>query len=162
MKPRACKGMSARINTFPTPPEGLAFGGVRLHFGWIIPGDASREPVPAYHFRIFIAEGTDAGHLNFKVGDTAHVLGCVGHIGYEILEPFRGHGHAWQACRAVAPFVRLFYDAVILTCDPDNHASIRTIERLGAQFVDEVRVPPHDPQYLRGSRRKRRYRWSLE
>lgn len=44
--------------------------------------------------------------------------------------------------------------------DPDNHASMRIIERLGASFVDEVAVPPHDPHYQRGSRSKRRYRWA--
>jgi tagatose 1,6-diphosphate aldolase len=48
---------------------------------------------------------------------------------------------------------------VTITCDPDNLASIRTIERLGASFADEVPVPPHDPHFQRGSRSKRRYRW---
>jgi hypothetical protein len=37
---------------------------------------------------------------------------------------------------------------------------MRTIERLGARFIDEVVVPPYDPHYQRGSRRKRRYRWT--
>jgi tagatose 1,6-diphosphate aldolase len=67
---------------------------------------------------------------------------------------------AFQACRAIAPFVRSFYSTVIITSDTDNQASIRTIERLGASFVDEIAVPPHDPQYQRGSRGKRRYRWT--
>jgi hypothetical protein len=38
-------------------------------------------------------------------------------------------------------------------------ASRRTIERLGAEFIDEVPVPEHDPHYARGSRIKRRYLW---
>jgi hypothetical protein len=37
---------------------------------------------------------------------------------------------------------------------------MRTIERLGASLIDEVAVPPHDPHYQRGSRSKRRYRWT--
>jgi predicted acetyltransferase len=65
-----------------------------------------------------------------------------------------------QACHAIAPFVRSIYRSVTITCDPDNLASRRTIERLGAKFVDEVAVPPHDPHYQRGSRIKRRYRWT--
>ena len=40
-----------------------------------------------------------------------------------------------------------------------GHVSIRIIERLGARFTDEVPVPPHDPHFQRGSRRKRRYQW---
>jgi hypothetical protein len=31
---------------------------------------------------------------------------------------------------------------------------------LGAEFVDEVIVPAHDPHYQRGSRSKRRYKWT--
>jgi tagatose 1,6-diphosphate aldolase len=152
---------SPKINTFPFPPAELSFGQVRLRFVRVVPRDESRGLVPYYHFRILLADGSDAGHLNFRVGDSDHVRVCAGHIGFEILERYRGHGYARQACHAVAPFVGLFYDDVTITCDPDNHASARTIEKLGAMFVDEVPVPPHDPHFLRGSRAKRRYRWTV-
>jgi len=146
---------------FPTPPDDLSFGEVRLQFVRLVPSDPIRDFVPYYHFRILVADGSDAGHVNFRIGDTEHVRVCAGHIGYEILEPFRGRGYALQACLAIAPFVRSFYHAVTITCDPDNHASRLIIERLGASFTDEVPVPPHDPHFQRGSRRKRRYRWTL-
>jgi tagatose 1,6-diphosphate aldolase len=147
------------IETLPNPPEGLSFGQVRLRFVRIFPGDPSRGFVPGYHFRILDAAGSDMGHINFRVGDNVHVQFFAGHVGYGILEAFRGHGYAREACRAIAPFVRSFYEAVIITCDPDNRASIRTLERLGASFMDEVPVPPHDPNFQRGSRSKRRYKW---
>jgi len=85
---------------------------------------------------------------------------CAGHIGFEVLQDFRGHGYALDACRAVAPFVRTIYETVTITANPDNYASICTIERLGATFSDEVPVPPHDPAFQRGSRRKKRYQWT--
>ena len=151
---------STIAGTFPMPPDDLSFGEVRLRFERIIPGDPARGFVPAFHFRIIAADGSDVGHINFRVGDTQHVLICVGHIGYEIFEPFRGHGYALQACRAIAPFVRSIYECVTITCDPDNFASVRTIERLGANFTGEVPVPPHDPHYQSGSRRKKRYKWT--
>jgi tagatose 1,6-diphosphate aldolase len=138
----------------------LCFDQVRLQFVQIKPGDLSRGFVPAYHFRILAKNGSDVGHINFRVGDTAHVRVCAGHIGFEIRESFRRHGYALQACRAIAPFVRQFYEVVTITCDPDNHASIRTIERLGAAFMDEVPVPPDDPHFQRGSPTKRRYQWA--
>ena len=149
----------ATIETMQLPPEPLAFGEVSLRFVRVIPGDPAREFVPAYHFRILLADSSDVGHINFRVGDTGHVLVCAGHIGFEIHETFRGHGYALQACRAIAPWVRTIYEAVAITCDPGNQASRRTIERLGARFINEVPVPPHDPHYQRGSRTKRRYRW---
>ena len=147
-------------NELPPPPEGLTFRDVRLLFIQLIPGDPARSFVPAYQFRILLADDTNIGHLNFRVGDTDHVRLCAGHIGYGIQEPFRGHGYARQACQAVAPFVRQFYETVTITCDPDNLASRRTIEKLGASFLDEVPVSPDDPHYQRGSRFKRRYSWT--
>jgi len=150
-------GMS---DTVPIPTETLSFGQVRLRFVQIVPGDPQHGFVPAYHFRIVREDGTDVGHISFRVGDTDHVCVCAGHIGFEILQPFRGHGYALDACCALGPFVRSVSGAVIITCDPDNAASIRTIERLGARFMDEVAVPPHDPHFLRGSRSKRRYEWA--
>jgi tagatose 1,6-diphosphate aldolase len=149
----------AKLDYFPTPPDDLSFDQVRLHFVRIVPGDVSRGFVPGYHFRILLDDATEVGHINFRVGDTDHVRICAGHIGFEILEPFRGHAYAFQACRAIARFVRTRYAAVIITCDPDNHASRRTIERLGARFVDEAAVPRHDPHFKRGSHIKRRYQW---
>lgn len=151
---------SAPVEMPQTPPETLSFGEVGLHFVRVVPGDPSRDFVPAYHFRILLADGSDVGNVNFRVGDAEHVRVCAGHIGFEIREQFRGHGYAFQACRAIAPFVRLVSGAVTITCDPDNVASIRTIERLGASFTDEVSVPPHDPHYKRGSRTKKRYVWT--
>lgn len=145
--------------SLPLPPGALSDGGVSLRFVRVVPGEPACGFVPYYHFRIITADGADVGHINFRVGDTEHVRVSAGHIGFEILEAHRGHGYALRACRAIAPFVASVYDAVTITCDPDNQASRRTIERLGACFVDEVAVPPHDPHYQRGSRCKRRYRW---
>jgi tagatose 1,6-diphosphate aldolase len=150
---------SPPIDTLQTPRDDPAFGQVKLRFVRIVPGDPARDFVPAYHFRILLADDTDVGHINFRVGNTEHVRICAGHIGFEILEPFRGHRYAFEACRAIAPFVRSVYEAVMITCDPENQASRRTIERLGAAFIDEVLIPAHDPHYKRGSRSKRRYKW---
>jgi tagatose 1,6-diphosphate aldolase len=56
--------------------------------------------------------------------------------------------------------MRTFYDAVIITCDPDNIPSRRTIENLGAQFLDEVSLTRR-VSHCAGTRIKRRYRWNL-
>jgi predicted acetyltransferase len=137
----------------------LSHGAATLRFDYKGAGDPSQGIVPFYHYRIIVA-ALDVGHINFRIGDTPHVRLYSGHIGYEISPPFRGHGYAFQACRALASFVRLFYRQVIITADPDNAASLRTIERLGAAFLDEIAVPESDPHYARGSRVKRRYQWS--
>jgi tagatose 1,6-diphosphate aldolase len=142
------------------PPSDLACDEVRLRFERIFDGDASRGMVPYYHFRVISIAGADVGHINFRVGDTEHVNLCAGHVGFQIRPEFRGHGYARQACLALAPFVRTLYPNVKLTCDPDNVASRRTIERLGATYLDQIEVPPHDVTYENGARRKLRYLWT--
>src|SRR5215471_12203507 len=138
--------MAQSAISLPIPPDTLSAGDVSLRFVKVVPGEPARGLVPFYNFLVLAADGSEVGHINFRVGDTAHVRVCAGHIGFGIKEAFRGHGYALQACQAIAPFVFSVYDAVIITCDPDNEASRRTIERLGASFIDEVAVPAHDPR----------------
>jgi RimJ/RimL family protein N-acetyltransferase len=47
---------------------------------------------------------------------------------------------------------------VWITCHPGNTPSIRTIEALGATYVETVDLPPGHPARLAGERQKRRYR----
>ena len=153
---------STALNNFelPIPSCALSYKEVTLQFCKAVLGQPSRELVPNFNFRILTADGSDVGHINFRIGRTQHVQLCAGHIGFEVAKPFRGHRYALQACLAIAPLVRCFYKAVIITCDPDNLASKKTIERLAVEFLDEVDVPTHDPHYQRGSRTKRRYQWT--
>ncbi len=143
----------------PNPPVRLPWGNVVLEFAQAVPADPVLELVPYYHFRITTAEGGDAGFINFRLGDSERILLYAGHIGYEVFEPYRGNRLALAACLAIGPFVRTIYESVIITCNPDNEPSRRTIERLGARFLNEIPVPPEEPAYANGSRAKRRYEW---
>jgi predicted acetyltransferase len=141
-------------------PESLTHGRVKLIFDTMTEGDEERGFVPGYRFRIVDDQDINVGHLSFRVGDTEHVRLAAGHIGYEVAEAHRGHGYAVDACLAVAPWISEISESVLITVDPDNFPSIRTVERIGATFLDEVDVPEGDPHYLRGSYRKRRYHWN--
>ncbi len=48
---------------------------------------------------------------------------------------------------------------MVLTVDPSNLPSIRTIEKLGAKLIDVMKVPADDPAYAGGARVKKRYEW---
>jgi predicted acetyltransferase len=63
-----------------------------------------------------------------------------GHVGYSIRPSRRGHGHATRALAlAVRRAAGLGIDRVLLTCDEDNLASARTIERGGGVYEDSRR-----------------------
>jgi predicted acetyltransferase len=66
-------------------------------------------------------------------------LGKVaGHIGYAVLPEFRNRGYATQILQASIRFAydELSLDRVLVTCDDDNAASIRVIEKNGGIFED--------------------------
>ncbi len=148
------------MNQLPQAPESLSHGGVKVVFDRMTDGDERRGLVPGYHFKMFNGQEIEVGHVNFRVGDTEHVRYAAGHVGYEVAECHRGHGYAADACLAIAPWIAEVSGTVLITVDPDNVPSIRTLERIGAVFVDEVDVPEGDPHFMRGAYRKRRYRWA--
>jgi len=147
------------MHDLPEPPLRLVHADVEIVFSHRTPGDAPAGRVPGYHFVIHNGRGREAGHVNFRIGVTPHIVNIAGHVGYEVQPKHRGHRYAEKACRALAPWAAVFDMDLIITTDPGNHASIRTIGNLGAEFLNEVDVPEDDPHFLRGSTRKRRYRW---
>ena len=74
-----------------------------------------------------------------------------GHIGYEVRPSARRRGHATAMLAAALPWARrVGLESVLVTCDDDNDASRRTIERNGGvpdQPIDEklrywIALPP--------------------
>lgn len=153
--------MTESPDLMPEAPEVLSGDHVKLRFDVIRPGDESKGHVPFYHFRIVNDDGTDVGHINLRIGDTDHVTFRAGHVGYEITPAYRGRGYAFHACKALASFIRSLRSEVLLTVDPLNLSSIRTIEKLGCTFLDEIAINPAEDAYKRGERLKRRYLWRL-
>ncbi|MEQ1824177.1 MAG: GNAT family N-acetyltransferase [Fimbriimonadaceae bacterium] len=145
----------------PDAPNNLAFGEISLRFDRLFPAFPEQGLVPYYHFKVVNQHEMVVGHVNLRVGDTDHITQIAGHIGYTIIERFRGNGYAYQGCMALAPFAKTLFEHVIITCNPDNWASIKTIERLGARYLETIEVPKHDRAYAGGALRKRRYEWKL-
>lgn len=143
------------------PPLLMHSGSVKLVFTKKVEVEPGGELVPYYHFIILNKAENIVGHINFKTGDTNHITQCVGHIGYEIAPEYRGNYYSYFACLAIKSFVQRFYDKVILTCDSNNVASIKIIEKLKANFVNEIKVPKTDPSYTDKMINKRRYQWTL-
>lgn len=105
------------------------------------PAHSQKMWVPYYHFKIIVRRAV-AGHIDFRAGNTGHVLGHDGHIGYGVLPAFRGKRLSQRACEAILPFVAEHgFQSVLLTCRPNNLASIKIIEGLGARYVDTSYLP---------------------
>ncbi|MEM6996489.1 MAG: GNAT family N-acetyltransferase [Myxococcota bacterium] len=136
---------------------------VRVRVAECRPADPARGYVPAYETEIIrMADDQIVGHLSLRIGDTPYVRTYGGHIGYGILEPYRGHHFAAKGCRAIIPIAQHHgVNPLWLTVEPHNTASRRTCERIGAEFVEIVALPADCDMYLEGQRHKCRYRWDL-
>ena len=141
---------------------------------------AGREPggaitsgkVPQYHYWMRVraeswrAPGSPSirvvGAIGLRIGSTAQIRLYYGNVGYHVYPPARGRHYAERACRLLLPLARLHrLRRLWITCNPDNAASRRTCERLGAACVETVAVPPDNPLYARGEYAKCRYRLDL-
>jgi predicted acetyltransferase len=117
--------------------------------------------VPAYRFDMMI-DRARAGTVSLRVGNEPRLVLYAGHVGYAVEPAWRGRHLAGRAVRLLYPLARAHgFDVLWATCTPDNLASRRTLERLGAIYVETVPIPPDYESYARGEREKCRYRLDL-
>lgn len=127
---------------------------------------------PQYHFWMRQHDGAwgkpdspptrIVGAISFRVGSSHSIEYYYGHVGYHVYPAARGRRYAERACQLLLPLARAHgFKTLWITCNPDNLASRRTCEHLGAMLIEVVAVPPGNPLYSRGECVKCRYRLDL-
>jgi predicted acetyltransferase len=126
-------------------------------------GDPARELVPSYKFEMrLVGTGKRVGNVDLRIGDSHDLVTYSGHLGYSVLPQHRGHRYAARSCALLQPLAREHgMTRLWITCNPDNIASRRTCEVLGAELVETVEVPPDTAAYRKGERQKLRYKLEL-
>jgi predicted acetyltransferase len=86
------------------------------------------------------------GRVSIRHFLTPSLEGFGGHIGYVVVPEFRRRGYATAILRQALHIARekLGLRRVLVTCDDDNVASIRGIERNGGVLDSVVRNPDRD------------------
>ena len=134
----------------------LTDGEVRLALRQYQWGSAYVGGLPSYFFKIVDADEArrELGHCDLRIGLHPEIA-YSGNIGYRVYRPHRGHHYALKASRLLMHFLyELGQSECLITCDPDNAASRRTLEELGGQLVATVDVPAGTACYKAGDRRK--------
>ncbi|HTL29219.1 MAG TPA: GNAT family N-acetyltransferase [Tepidisphaeraceae bacterium] len=143
-----------------------------LHFLKIAPGgrqlrDAINDRLPTYHFWLHLSSEFNpplaiCGAIGLRIGENEDTVRHYGHIGYNVFPAARGHHYAERASRLLLPLAKRHgMTALWITCNPDNAASRRTCERLGAHYIDTVQIPLNHPLRSKGECEKCRYRIDL-
>ena len=111
-----------------------------------LPAETNAWHVPAYLFHLQTDSGEYIGRIRLRVGWNDDIIKYAGQIGYAVEPAFRGRHYAERACRLILPLARRHgLDPLWITCQPDNVASRRTLERLGAHCVGIFDVPDAYP-----------------
>jgi len=142
-------------------PEDRSDGDLQLQFLRFAQHPVHR--VATYFFRMVHAQtGEELGNISLRVSSTPHVERYAGHVGFSVHEAHRGHRYAARSVALLAPIAKeLGFASLWITCDPDNAASRRTLELVGAEYIETVDVPSDCIIFQSGHPRKRRYRLDL-
>lgn len=126
------------------------------------PADTGRPDwLSAYHFRICLRDGTEAGVCDLRVGHNESVY-YGGNIGYRIHPPYRGRHYAGRACLLLFELARRHgMEYLYITCNPENIPSRKTCEFAGGRLEAVVDLPPDNDMALEGETRKCIYKFSL-
>jgi tagatose 1,6-diphosphate aldolase len=126
-------------------------------------GDVSKGRVPEYKFKILLKNTNIViGHINLRLGNSEKIVNYIGHIGYGIEEQYRGNKFAAKACNIIKEVLKdNSMNKVIITCNPDNYASRKICETIGAKFIEIVDIPETSDAYSADETQKCRYEWII-
>lgn len=144
------------------PYDFLSDGVIDLHLMRCMPGVLYKKLLPSYHYCICAHGSTQPmGRIDVRIGMNSQVR-YVGHIGYNVLPAYRGNHYALRACRLVRKVAMAHgMQSLVITCNPDNIASKRTCEGLGATLIEVVDLPSNNILYQQGDRQKCVFQWDL-
>ncbi len=117
-------------------------GRIDLIFEEFVPANPDKKFVDCVGYDIVLHSTKDKiGHCSAKLGFN-DVIFYIGNIGYNINEDYRGNGYAGEA---VALLLEVFkkneFKKVYITNVPENNASRRVCEKLGAKFLGTFEIP---------------------
>jgi predicted acetyltransferase len=104
--------------------------------------DTRRGVVPQYEFDLRSTGTTlTMGLIKLRILLTDELKLYGGNLSYDVDEAYRGHRYAARGCRLLFPLAKRHgLTSLLITCAPDNAASQRTSELIGAQHVDTIEV----------------------
>lgn len=101
-----------------------------------------------YYIYAIIVDDTLVGKVTLRCGSSEE-HDIDGHVGYTIDPPYRGHHYAYQAMLLIKEIAKeKGYLELIITCNPDNIASKKTILKLNATYIETKKIPTSMKKYF--------------
>lgn len=123
-------------------------------------GNPDQGMVPAIYYGIRrLSDGQWVGSIDLRLGHNPNTF-YGGNIGYQIEAPYRGQGYAKGALRLLTELAGHYHlNYLLVTCNPDNVASLKTALGAGFELEGLVKLPKDNPMYMEGDRSKYVLSW---
>jgi tagatose 1,6-diphosphate aldolase len=130
-------------------PGSLVDGDLELVLASAEYRDTRRGVVPQYEFDLRKTGTTlTMGLIKLRILLTDELTLYGGNLSYDVDKDYRGHKYAARGCRLLFPLAKRHgLKSLLITCAPDNAASRRTCELIGAQYVDLIKVEIEPGKY---------------
>lgn len=121
-------------------PGRLVDGDIELVLTEARPSDPGVGHVPEYRFEMRLAgKRMKIGTIRLRTRCTDRLDQYGGNLSYAVDEEYRGNRYAARSCRLLFPLaLRHGINSLLITSRPDNLASRRTCELIGAEYVDTI------------------------
>ena len=119
-----------------------------------------------HHYIYYIIDNNTneiIGELMIYQTDNPNTFLYCENVGIEIYEKYRYKGYSKKAFELAKTVLKMLgFSKVILTCEKDNIPSYKSMEKNGARFIDERKVPKNNFAYEDGLRNIKVYEYDLE
>jgi ribosomal-protein-alanine N-acetyltransferase len=158
---------TARLTLRPLTPDDAAFILALLNDADFLRNIGDRGARTLDDARAYITNGPVASYERYGHGLLLVVLTATGEpigicgllkretlddidIGFAFMPEFRGHGYAFESAEAVKTYAQsvMRLTRLVAIVQPDNHKSIRLLERIGLHNERTVRLSPDDRELL--------------
>ncbi len=121
------------------------------------------DGIPVVYYDILLhGENTRVGALDLRLKSDPYQY-YYGDIGYHVDPPYRGHHYAFHACQLAFSIAKGEFGMkeLIITCNPTNTPSYKTLASLGGEYLGIEKVPENHEIYRRGDKEKCIFKYTL-
>ncbi len=129
---------------------------VKLNVAMTLGGSKSNGYVESIYFDIIETNSNKiVGYCDLRLGMNRELY-YLGQVGYHIYNEYRGNYFAYYACLSLFKIAKnkYMFDEILITCNPDNIASYKTLTKLNGTLKEIVDVPMDNPLYIAGDKQK--------
>ena len=137
---------------------------VDLKYRFEVDERTAYDGIPTIYFGIYLHDTfTRIGDIDLRLKMNDYMY-YYGHVGYNISPKYRGHNYSYYACKVLFELAKNKYnlDELYLTCNPDNIASYKILEKLNCLYVETVNIPTNHELYKKGDRNKCVFRYKIK